>query len=133
MYIRGEYTRQPRCAASLKRVFCDARRSRPAIARCPHVSDRGCAYVVVDDFVGQGGTLANLIGFVTSRGGVVVGATVLTGKPFSAKLALDEEFLQALRHKHGPDLEKWWLESFGFGFDQLTRSEARYLEKTADA
>ncbi|MDP8983706.1 MAG: phosphoribosyltransferase [Pseudomonadota bacterium] len=43
----------------------------------------GQFYVVVDDFVGQGGTLANLIGFIHSRGGSVLGATVLTGKPYS--------------------------------------------------
>ena len=89
--------------------------------------------LVVDDFVGQGGTLANLIGFIRSQGGRVLGATVLTGKPYSAKLAPDESQIQALRAKHGPDLEKWWQQSFGFGFECLTRSEARYLENTADA
>jgi hypothetical protein len=31
--------------------------------------------------MGQGGTLANLIGFIASHGGHVVAATVLTGKP----------------------------------------------------
>jgi len=46
----------------------------------------GRHYLVIDDFVGQGGTLANLIGFIESQGGHVVGATVLTGKPYSAKL-----------------------------------------------
>ena len=63
----------------------------------------------------------------------MLGATVLTGKPYSAKLAPDESQIQALRAKHGPDLEKWWQQSFGFGFECLTRSEARYLEKSADA
>ena len=94
---------------------------------------QGQWYFVVDDFVGQGGTLANLIGFIRSQGGRVLGATVLTGKPYSAKLAPDESQIQALRAKHGPDLEKWWQQSFGFGFECLTRSEARYLENTADA
>lgn len=93
----------------------------------------GQQYLVVDDFVGQGGTLANLIGFISSEGGRVLGATVLTGKPFSAKLAPDAESIQALRHKHGRKLEDWWSENFGFDFDCLTRSEARYLEKSADA
>lgn len=94
---------------------------------------RGQRYLVVDDFVGQGGTLANLIGFIRSQGGEVMGATVLTGKPFSAKLAPDEAQIHVLRAKHGPELEEWWRQRFGFGFDCLTRSEARYLEKTADA
>lgn len=93
----------------------------------------GTRYVVVDDFVGQGGTLANLIGFLTVHGGHVLGATVLTGKPYSATLAYDELLVNSLRAKHGHALETWWRERFGFDFDCLTRSEARYLEKTADA
>jgi adenine/guanine phosphoribosyltransferase-like PRPP-binding protein len=90
-------------------------------------------YLIVDDFVGQGGTLANLIGFITSNGGRVAGATVLTGKPYSAKLAPDAALIQALREKHGRDLENWWGQTFGFGYDSLTRSEARYLENSPDA
>ena len=94
---------------------------------------RGCSYLLIDDFIGQGGTLANLIGYVDSAGGHALGATVLTGKPYSAKLAPDDELIRALRDKHGRDFENWWRERFGFGFDCLTRSEARYLEKSADA
>jgi hypoxanthine-guanine phosphoribosyltransferase len=93
----------------------------------------GASYLVVDDFVGQGGTLANLIGYIRSQGGEVLCATALTGKSYSAKLAPDNQQIEALRQKHGPELEDWWLERFGFDFDRLTRSEARYLEKTADA
>ena len=99
----------------------------------PGAAVQGATCLIVDDFVGQGGTLANLIGFIRSQGGEVLGASVLTGKPYSAKLAPDEAQIDALRHKHGRELETWWAEKFGFGFDRLTRSEARYLEKTADA
>ena len=38
--------------------------------------ERGHRYLLVDDFVGQGGTLANLIGYVESKGGHAVAATV---------------------------------------------------------
>jgi hypothetical protein len=93
--------------------------------------EHGCSYLLVDDFIGQGGTLANLIGYVESAGGHAVGATVLTGKPYSAKLAPDDELIRALRDKHGRHFENWWRKRFGF--DCLTRSEARYLEKSADA
>ncbi len=93
----------------------------------------GQAYYLVDDFVGQGGTLANLAGFIRGQGGEIVGATVLTGKPYSAKLAPDGAQIRALRAKHGVQLEEWWRQRFGFGFECLTRSEARYLENTADA
>ena len=87
----------------------------------------GRRYVMVDDFIGQGGTLANLRGWVEKQGGAVVGAVGLTGKAYSAKLNPSEEQLDELRQKHGPSFEKWWRENFGHAFDCLTQSEARYL------
>lgn len=93
----------------------------------------GKRYFVVDDFVGQGGTLANLVGYIRSHGGQVLGGTVLTGKPYSAKLAPDPDQIAELRTKHGPALEDWWQQNSGFGFECLTRSEARYLQNTPDA
>ncbi|MCF7996842.1 MAG: phosphoribosyltransferase [Chromatiaceae bacterium] len=108
-----------------------ARLARPAAFDGEVIS--GATYLVVDDFVGQGGTLANLKGHIESNGGVVIGATVLTGKPFSAVLSPTQEQLTALRAKHGQTLEIWWHERFGYGFDSLTQSEARYLERSPDA
>ena len=93
---------------------------------------KGCGYVMVDDFIGQGGTLANLRGWIEKRGGKVVGAVALTGKPFSARLNPSEEQLHELRERHGPDFEKWWREHFGHSFDCLTQSECRYLARSPD-
>lgn len=93
----------------------------------------GRDYLLVDDFIGQGGTLANLKGFIETHGGRVIGATVLTGKPYSAKLSPTDEQLASLRAKHGQALEIWWRQRFGHGFDCLTQSEARYLERSPDA
>lgn len=90
-------------------------------------------YFLVDDFIGQGGTLANLKGFIESHGSRVIGATTLTGKSYSAKLKLDNESLQALRSKHGNELEQWWIYTFGYSFERLTESEARYLTRADDA
>ncbi|MDE2736193.1 MAG: type I-U CRISPR-associated protein Csb2 [Gemmatimonadota bacterium] len=89
-------------------------------------------YVMVDDFVGQGGTLANLRGWIEKQGGKVVGAIALTGKPYSAKLNPSQEQLHELRQKHGSDFEKWWKAHFGHAFDCLTYSEARYLARSPD-
>jgi len=50
----------------------------------------GLNYLLVDDFVGQGGTLANLRGHILAQQGYVIGATVLSGKDYSAELALTE-------------------------------------------
>lgn len=93
----------------------------------------GRSYVMVDDFVGMGGTLANLKGYIESKGGKVLAAVSLTGKPHSAKLAVSSERLQELRLKHGKELEDWWVRRFAHAFDALTESEARYLARTATA
>lgn len=95
-------------------------------------------YVLVDDFVGMGGTLANMKGYVESRGWSCacrrsLAAVALPGKPHSAKLALTQERLDELRNRHGTELENWWLARFAHAFDALTESEARYLARTADA
>ena len=88
--------------------------------------------VLVDDFIGQGGTLANLRGHVAAQGLRVVTAFALTGKPHSATLAVTAARLQSLRLKH-EKLEHWWQQKYGYGFGCLTESEARYLENSEDA
>ena len=90
-------------------------------------------YFLVDDFVGQGSTLANLRGHIVHHGGQVVGAACLTGRADSSKLALTQRTLEGLRHKHGPELEAWWVETCGYDFACLTESEARYLIRVEDA
>ena len=90
-------------------------------------------YFLVDDFIGQGGTLANLKGYLESRGAAMLGATALTGKAYSAKLKLEDDTLPGLRGKHGNELEQWWRAAFGYGFECLTESEARYLTRADDA
>ncbi len=94
---------------------------------------KGQRYLIVDDFIGQGGTLANLRGWVEKGGGTVIGAIALTGKPYSAILQPSEEQIHDLREKHGREFEKWWREHFGHSFDCLTQSEARYLAHSPDA
>ena len=93
----------------------------------------GAAYLIVDDFVGQGSTLANLRGHIVRHGGDVIGAACLTGRADSARLALTDGTLDELRSKHGPDLEAWWRETFGYDFACLTESEARYLVRVENA
>jgi len=102
-------------------------------ARFAGTVSRGCDYVLVDDFIGMGGTLANMKGYIESQGGRVLAAICLTGKPHSAKLALSPERLSELRGIHGTELENWWIEQFAHAFDALTESEARYLARTEGA
>jgi hypothetical protein len=107
-----------------------SRLARQAVFSGTVVAERN--YVIVDDFIGQGGTIANLRGHIEQQDGHVIAATVLTGKPFSATLRLSPDQLVILREKHG-NIENWWLTTFGFGFDCLTESEARYLIRTPNA
>ena len=95
--------------------------------------EEGAPYIIVDDFIGQGGTIANLKGYIESNGGRVILATTLTGQAYSAKLTLAEATLAALRAKHGKELEDWWRSTFGYGFERLTESEARYLARAENA
>ena len=86
----------------------------------------GQDYLLLDDTITQGGTFAALASHIEAGGGRVVGAFALTGKQYSAKIALSPDTLQALRDKHGP-LEPDFQAVTGYGFDALTESEARYL------
>ena len=105
------------------------RLSRPA--NFDGTIEPGRNYVIIDDFVALGGTLANLKGHIETNGGHVIGAVSLTGKQYSAKLKVSKERLDELRNKH-PELEQWWKHHFGHTFDALTESEARYLARSPD-
>lgn len=89
-------------------------------------------HLLIDDVVGQGGRLANLRGYIESKGRRVLGVVTLTGKPYSARLAPDRQLIESLRAKHGKLLEDWWQEQFGYGFECLTHSEARYRGRVED-
>ena len=88
--------------------------------------EAGREYIIVDDTLAQGGTLASLKGYIEQKGGRVVAISALTGKDYSAKLRPNTADLELLRKKY-PKLEAFWYEEFGYGFDRLTSSEANYL------
>lgn len=85
--------------------------------------------IILDDTLTQGGTLANLKGYVGQFGMQTLVATTLTGKNYSSVLALSADTLMTLRGKYH-ELEPWWIEYFGYGFGCLTESEARYILKS---
>ena len=89
----------------------------------------GQDYLIVDDTLTQGGTLAQLKTYIEANGGRVVGAFALGGKQYSAKMALAPETLSKVRDAYGA-IEDWWRDTLGFGFAGLTESEARYILNT---
>ncbi|AKG08665.1 hypothetical protein AAX06_01365 [Moraxella bovoculi] len=86
-------------------------------------------YVIVDDVITQGGTLADLRAYIENNGGKVILASTLNGKPNSARIPITKATLGQLRKQAGKELEQWWQEQFGYDFPKLTESEARYLAK----
>ena len=56
----------------------------------------------------------------------MAGIVALTGKAYSAKLKPSAATLARLRETHG-DIETSFQKHFGYGYDALTESEARYL------
>jgi hypothetical protein len=89
--------------------------------------EHGANYVLVDDHVGLGGTLANLRGYVEANGGNVVGMTALTESRDGRRISLRPETLDMLRARHGEALDQFWKGQFGYGIDSLTELEAQIL------
>jgi hypoxanthine-guanine phosphoribosyltransferase len=87
----------------------------------------GNNYVLVDDHVGLGGTLANLRGYVAARGGSVIAITTLTESRDARHISLRGSTLDVLREKHGEALDRLWKAQFGYGLDCLTEVEAQIL------
>jgi len=88
--------------------------------------ERDADYLLVDDTLAQGGTLAQLKTHIEDNGGRVVGVFALSGKQYSAKISLDNATLNDVRAKYG-SIEDWWKGELGYGFEGLTQSEARYM------
>jgi adenine/guanine phosphoribosyltransferase-like PRPP-binding protein len=89
--------------------------------------ERGTNYILIDDHVGLGGTLANLRGYVECRGGHVIGMTALTESRDGRRISLRPQTLDMLRAKHGEPLNQLWQDQFGYGLGSLTELEAQIL------
>ena len=88
--------------------------------------EAGRDYLLIDDTLTQGGTLAQLKTHIEDNGGKVVLATALTGKDYSRRIALNSQSLADVRERFG-SIEPWWRDQFGYGFEGLTESEARTI------
>lgn len=95
---------------------------------------QGGRYILVDDHVGLGGTLANLKGHIETNGGLVVAMTTITESRDARHIALRPDTLAMIKEKHGEALENLWRDNFGHGLECLTELEGRILcrEQTVD-
>lgn len=100
------------------------------LAFCPKFAGNvkpGRSYVIVDDTMTVGGTLAELRGYIISNGGKVAGAAVMVGRENTKNLPITPKMLETLRQKHGEQLNEYWKQEFGHGLDKLTQHEAGHL------
>ena len=89
------------------------------------------AYLIIDDTLLMGGTIASLRGYIENRGGRVVGVSVMDAQEGAVNIAVKPKMLAAIENKHGPSMNQFWQENFGYGIDQLTQSEAGHLRRAA--
>lgn len=89
-------------------------------------------YIVVDDTLTLGGTLAALRAYIINRGGRVIGAAVMSGHPNALQLAPSPEILDSIRKKHGSAIDDYWNKEFNYGIEQLTQAEAAQIYAAAD-
>lgn len=87
----------------------------------------GQKYIVVDDTLTMGGTIASLRGYIENNGGKVMAASVMTAHEGALDLAVKPKMLAGINQKHGPAMDAYWKESFGYGIDRLTQGEAGHL------
>ena len=85
------------------------------------------SYLIVDDTLSVGGTIANLKGYIENNGGKVIGASVMTAYEQKTAIAIKADMLQSISEKDG--LNDFWIKKFGFGLDKLTQQEAGHLKK----
>lgn len=92
----------------------------------------GREYILLDDHITVGGTLADEANYVVSRGGRVVAVTTLTASRGSTNLRLSNEQLEALKSR--PDYERieTTLNEQGKTARSLTLSEARQVGRFKD-
>lgn len=93
----------------------------------------GRAYLLVDDTLTMGGTLAALRGHVLAQGGVVLGAVVMTAHPDALSLKIKPSMIQSIVSRHGDEMHRLCREVFGYELECLTQGEAGHFRKAASA
>lgn len=95
--------------------------------------EAGRDYLIVDDTLSVGGTIAALKGYVENRDGRVIGAAVMTAHQGALNIAVKPNMIEAIRQKHGDSMDKLWQENFNYELNKLTQGEAGHIRSAKDA
>lgn len=87
----------------------------------------GRTYVLADDVLHMGGTLASLRGFILSKGGRVICATALAHGSYGQQFALAEATRVRVESALGGDLAAIIREELGYEVAGLSEPEAQFL------
>jgi hypothetical protein len=92
----------------------------------------GMSYLIADDFLTMGGTLADLRAYIELGGGKAILASTLGAERDSGPLASTVEQIARLKAIR-PSIDHLWHEAFGYDIEGLTRSEAAFLLRNPEA
>lgn len=87
--------------------------------------EKGGQYVLIDDTVATGGSLADLGQYIEENGGKVVGIMTLVNASRSSNLTPSKELINELQKKFGKEIEQ----EFGIKLEALTYPEAIALNR----
>lgn len=90
--------------------------------------ETGRAYLIADDVMTMGGTVASLRGFIESQGGTVFAITALASRNGGhAQISLAENTLSQLKSALDGELALAVSGELGYGVECLTEPEGRFL------
>jgi hypothetical protein len=91
----------------------------------------GREYILIDDAIGQGGTISELRFYIESNGGRVINASALTAGIFGAKISIKSETVQKLVDRFGRKALEVFLYEFNTAgaIEALTEKEGRFILK----
>lgn len=89
----------------------------------------GRQYIIIDDAIGQGGTVSELRHFIENSGGEVVHVSALTAGIFGNKISVNQQTIASLQEKFGHEQLQSFLREFNVAgrIEALTEKEGRFI------
>ena len=86
-------------------------------------------YILIDDTIGQGGTLSELRHYIENKGGKVVSTSALTSGIFGAKISIRPETIKKIINKFGRQETEEFLNEFNIAgkIEALTEKEGQKI------